>query len=473
MTDGGCQMWPFGATHSYTLPPSLVVYTRVVLKVSKSVWVLCLLAMAAVAGCRSAAAPEPFWDLDRAELVEWRTDVPSFQQDFALEASGLAASDRILYIASEKYARVLQMPLDAPERTRAIPIAVPVHSELEGVAWTADALYLCDEAHAAVYRVPLSGGGDVPEEDGASPLPAIQLPVVGPSLRPGKVGVEGIAVDPVSNRTWLLLERSGSPETGCVSTIYPLRRNGTTLVEDGAPVDVRLEDCNWRLTGLELWRGELLALKTQFPGERYEVVAVDQATGATRRMLEMTELLRSVRSQGWHNNVEGIAVTADGSLWLVSDNDWTGTIDDPEPGPAREKDAADADSPVPPPSRLNVARCTSSASAEHDGSGLMLRYLSARPEWSIIERFMQSPWACSIFHIKVGSLRTLPRKGPGTATCGRLDSEGSPWRTSRARSPPTPAAPSSESPRSPARTSTSACSAAPAPRSVRWSNRWE
>lgn len=302
--------------------------------------VFVLVLTGAMGGCRSATEPAPAaapWDVDRAQLVVWRADVPELDQQYALEASGLAASGRFLYVASEKYAHVLQVPLEAPERTRAVAIAVPAHSELEGLAWVSGALYLCDEAHAAIYEVPIPADEDL-ERVATSPLPAVQLPLVGSTIRGGKIGVEGIAVDPVSGRYWLLLERSGSAETGgCVSSIHPLRRDGATLVRDGAPIEIPLADCNWRLTGLELWHGELLGLKTQFPGERYEVVAVDPGSGAERRLLEMTELMRSVRREGWHNNVEGIAVTADGALWLVSDNDWTGTIDDPLPGPAREK----------------------------------------------------------------------------------------------------------------------------------------
>ena len=300
------------------------------------------LAAAAIAGCRSTAPPPPaspqaWWDPADAELVSWQADLPAFQQDFALEASGLAASDRFLYVASEKYARVLQLPVDAPTTARAIAIAVPAHSELEGVAYGGGALYLCDEAHASVYEVPLPAGEALPGVEGALPLAATELPVVGPDIAPGKVGVEGIVVDAAAHRLWLLLERQGAPETGCVSTIYRLRRTGGTLEEDGAPLTIGLPDCDWRLTGLELWQGELLALKTQFPGERYELIAVDPTSGASRTVLELTDLLRSVRREGWHNNVEGVAVSSDGTLWLVSDNAWTLAVDEPEPPRSREK----------------------------------------------------------------------------------------------------------------------------------------
>jgi len=309
---------------------------------SRPLAVVVFLIAAALAGCRSAAPPEPvspqaWWDPADAELLTWQADRPSFDQGFALEASGLAASDRFLYVASEKYARVLQLPINAPTTARAIAIAVPAHSELEGVAYGGGSLYFCDEAHAAVYEVPLPDGEQLPDAAGAPPLPATELAVVGPDIHPGKSGVEGIVVDAATNRLWLLLERQGTPATGCVSTIYPLRRAGGTLVADGAPLDIGLEDCDWRLTGLELWRGELLALKTQYPGERYELIAIDPASGASRTVLELTDLLRSVRREGWHNNVEGLAVTADGTLWLVSDNAWTLVVDDPEPPRSHEK----------------------------------------------------------------------------------------------------------------------------------------
>ncbi len=120
------------------------------------------------------------------------------------------------------------------------------------------------------------------------------------------------------------------PSTGCAGT-------GGTLEEDGAPLTIALPDCDWRLTGLELWQGELLALKTQFPGERYELIAIDPDSGASRTVVELTELLRAVRREGWHNNVEGVAVTPDGTLWLVSDNAWTLVVDDPEPPKSHEK----------------------------------------------------------------------------------------------------------------------------------------
>ena len=264
---------------------------------SRPLTVVALLVATAAAGCRFAAPPQPaslqaLWDPADVELVTWQADRRSFQQQFALEASGLTASDRFLYVASEKYARVLQLPIDAPTTARVIAIAVPAHSELEGVAYGGGSALLLRRGPRRGVRGAPAGRRGAARGDGTPPMPAIELKVAGHDIQPGKVGVEGIVVDSAAHRLWLLLERQGTPETGCVSTIYPLRRAGGALEEDRATrVTIGLPDCDWRLSGLELWRGELLALKTQFPGERYELIAIDPATGASRTVLELTDLL--------------------------------------------------------------------------------------------------------------------------------------------------------------------------------------
>jgi hypothetical protein len=118
-----------------------------------------------------------------------------------------------------------------------------------------------------------------------------------------------------------------------VSRIWKLHRIANGLRADGDPLEVTLENCTWRLTGLAWWNGQMIALKTQFPGMRYEVVTLDLETGDTDVLLDPTRLLRLLAREGWSNNVEGIAVSGDGSLWLVADNAVTGVIDDPLPPP--------------------------------------------------------------------------------------------------------------------------------------------
>ncbi len=200
------------------------------------------------------------------------------------------------------------------------------HAELEGVAWHDESLYLCDEAHAAVYRVDLGDATRLVPK-----LAAVELPIEGIDVAGGKIGVEGIEVSADGRYLHLLLERSGDPTTGCVSRLWVLRIDGDRLVAEGTPVDIPLEDCNWRLTGLAWMDGRLLGLKTQYPGERYEIVEIDLMVGTYEVVQDLTDYLRGVRAEGWGNNVEGIAIDSDGALWLIGDNAVTGVIDERVP----------------------------------------------------------------------------------------------------------------------------------------------
>ncbi len=302
---------------------------------SGAVNVLTATALLLLSGCasteRATVQPRPGpWDLSRAETLSWSPDDERFAQGFALETSGLAFADGVLVAPSEKYGRLLFLGPDL--EARVVELGVPQHAELEGVAWHDGSFYLCDEAHAAIYRVP-SG-----EETELLPkLAAVEMPVSGTDLVGGKIGVEGIEVSPDGHHIHLLLERSGDPGSGCVSRLWLLRIVGDSLIAEGTPVDIPLEDCNWRLTGLAWMDDRLLGLKTQYPGERYEVVAIDRISGVFEVLQDLTEYLRGVRARGWGNNVEGIAIGADGALWLIGDNAVTGVIDDPYPPETDER----------------------------------------------------------------------------------------------------------------------------------------
>ncbi len=300
---------------------------------------LVVLATSLQMGCRSTAAPEPAsaWDIERAEVIEWSADHPSFEQHFALEASGLAASQGLLIVPSEKYGRMLIIDITGEARARTVRVGVPPHAELEGSAITANAMVLCDEAHAAVYEIQIGDLRKIFERGVESPLRARTLSLEGVDALGGKIGFEGIEVDRKDGTIYLLLERDGTESTGCVSRIWNLKRYGNSLRSIREPIEIGLEDCAWRLTGLAWWNGHLIALKTQYPGERYEVVTVDIATGGIEVVSDLTGLLRSLASRGWSNNVEGIEVGPDGSLWLVADNAVTGVIDNPLPPPGESR----------------------------------------------------------------------------------------------------------------------------------------
>ena len=298
-------------------------------------WTILLSLAVLVVGCRSARGPEPEsappWDISRAEVVRWQAADPYFAQDFAIEASGLAASDRFLWVTSEKYGGLLIIDLQERPYVKTVHVGVPKHAELEGVALAEGALLLCDEAHAAVYEVPIDDEEQVFASPPTQALPAQALTLEGVAVLGGKIGFEGIEIDENDGTVYLLLERSGSEETGCVSRIWDLQRTNGSLRSEGEPLDVKLADCTWRLTGLAWLDGGLIALRTQYPGMRYEVVSVDRETGDTVVLLNPTRLLRLLAREGWSNNVEGIAISGDGSLWLVADNAVTGVIDEPLP----------------------------------------------------------------------------------------------------------------------------------------------
>jgi uncharacterized protein YjiK len=288
-----------------------------------------VLIVMSVSGCRTVQAPvvetQPTWDVSRSEILQWRADDPAFNQDRALEASGLAVAKDTVYVLSEKYARLLVIDDGPAMEARVIRLQVPRHSELEGIAVRSSVAYLCDEAHATVHEVDLS------DIDRGWGLPSRRLQLQGLSVRGGKIGFEGVAASPDGRFLYLLLERSSLPGGGCVSKVFRMRLSDDVLKAEGKPMLIALEDCTWRLTDLELWHGRLLALKSKFPGNRYEVIVIDPDRKTWERVLDLTEPLRSVTKDGWGNNVEGIAVAADGSLYLVADNAVTGVIDDPEP----------------------------------------------------------------------------------------------------------------------------------------------
>ena len=286
-------------------------------------------------GCRSTGdrpemARAEGWDVSRAEEVTWRADDEHFSQDWALETSGLAFAGVELVAPSEKYSRLLFFNRDL--ESRVVAIGVPRHAEIEGVAWHDDSLFMCDEAHAAVYRVEL---GDATRN--LPKLAAVQLPIEGIDVEGGKIGVEGIEVSADGRYIHLLLERSGDESTGCVSRLWLLRSEGDRLIVEGTPIDLALEDCNWRLTGLAWMDGKLLGLKTQYPGERYEIVEIDRLSGSFEVVQDLTDYLRGVRKKGWGNNVEGIAIDDDGALWLIGDNAVTGVIDEEYPPETDER----------------------------------------------------------------------------------------------------------------------------------------
>lgn len=275
----------------------------------------------------------PWWDARNAELVAWDPEDDRFSMDRAVEVSGLCLTPSALFLASEKYPLLLALDPAGLRPPRVIELGLPKGAEVEGLAWSGGSLYLCDEANAAVYRVPLppslAEGRSAPD----GPLAVQRLPIEGVHIDGGKSGLEGIAVTEDGTDVVLLHERARD-EAGCFSTLYRFRLTEDRLILDGPPVRIALEDCTWRLSDLSRRHGSLFGLKTRFPGERYEVVLIDERSGSLTTVLDLTDVARAAAADGYSNNLEGLAVAE--VLFVVSDNAATPRAMGVEPGSARQ-----------------------------------------------------------------------------------------------------------------------------------------
>jgi uncharacterized protein YjiK len=276
------------------------------------------------------------WNLAAAEDIDWQADDSHFSQRHSIEASGLTSSGRYLYATSEKYGAVLQIDTEAGYSARVVPLAVPPRTELEGVAYADGTLYLCDEAAASVFAVRIEDEQQLASEPVQQPLAATSLEL-GIDVEKGKVGIEGVAVESEGSRLYLALERRKSRDGTCSSLIFRLRIDDNRLLQDREPIELPLPGCDWRLTALELHQGRLLTLKTRYPDKDYWIVEIDPESGEWRDLVRLRELAAQMHDAGYGDNLEGMAVTAGGELYMVSDNAMTGIIEDQLPELAKEK----------------------------------------------------------------------------------------------------------------------------------------
>ncbi|MCK5377412.1 MAG: esterase-like activity of phytase family protein, partial [Acidobacteria bacterium] len=119
-------------------------------------------------------------------------------------------------------------------------LAVPPHSELEGVALHDGTLYFCDEANAAVYSAHLGDEQKLAVEPERRSIEARELIVQGVRVQGNKIGFEGIEVSPDGRLLYVLLERSGDEASGCSAKIYRQRNRKGYLELEEDPLEVVL-----------------------------------------------------------------------------------------------------------------------------------------------------------------------------------------------------------------------------------------
>lgn len=298
-----------------------------------------LLLIAAGVGCRTAppaSVPLPaqgtVWNSADAAILEWNARDPAFGQERGMEASGLVFTQGFLFTVAEKYSRVLRIdPLTLD--VEAIALDLPRYSEMEGITVAGDRVLICDEANAALWSI-----DSVADLAGSRPVIPVKIDGSALGVSGGKLGLEGITVArDEAGLISVVLERRGNLAVGCHSDLFQGRIVDGAFVVEGDPVAFPLEDCRWRLSGLQWWKGHLLALKTHYPVERYEVVALDLESGTMETLLDLTAFLLEAEENGWGNNAEGLAVDDSGNLWVITDNAMTDRVEGGDPPPVRDK----------------------------------------------------------------------------------------------------------------------------------------
>ena len=94
-----------------------------------------MLILGITAGCRSTSGDLPSigsWDPDRAEILEWSSSDPAYEQDHAMEASGLVSVGDELFATSEKYQRLIRIDTETL-KVEVDVLTIPEKTELEGV----------------------------------------------------------------------------------------------------------------------------------------------------------------------------------------------------------------------------------------------------------------------------------------------------------------------------------------------------
>jgi hypothetical protein len=91
------------------------------------------------------------------------------------------------------------------------------------------------------------------------------------------------------------------------------------------------------MASLELRNGRLLALKTRYPNKTYMIVEIDPESGQWRNLSKLDALAKKMKKAGYGDNLEGLAVTSGGDLYVVSDNAMTGAVETRVPPPAEER----------------------------------------------------------------------------------------------------------------------------------------
>ncbi len=316
--------------------------SRVLIALSFSV----LLVIFTLTRLQAGSATIDQWEAEKLDVITWLApnrdgEKEQFATEYLpgsrLQLSSIAINETQgrseLYLPLEKEASILRLQLVGSAIPEVVRYEVPEGIEqidIEAAYFFEDSLYLVHEDVPLLLKVDPDGGQ----------AKVIKLDhdfgVVTKGKNTDKWSIEGLAISPTSlmnpeaesNGPWFyLLDERNECEGSYYSVLYEAR------LEDGklARVDekiMRLKGANHRYTDLFLFKAKLYAIHSEYDENaengKYSIDSIDPRSGYRTTVLELTRVLSRAKlskdPSGYSNNLEGLAISGAGHMYLATDN---------------------------------------------------------------------------------------------------------------------------------------------------------
>ncbi len=256
----------------------------------------------------------PVYTVDQIQLPE--------EMNKQVCISGMKYFNNQLYLASERCPFIIVFDPEKKQISQTINISVPQEFEMEGMSSYKNKLYLVSENVAGVYQVD-PATGTIHTVSTSVPLP--------PKSKSGD-GIEGIAANERSNKFYLLRERNEDMTKSQIYT-YNVKQAGETIaLEYESMIELPLENAQWRYSDIcvDVANNRLICLKSFSKGklrQQYlESVSINDkgelqpSTLTNIEVSNFSDISNEYRLQDYSMNLEGITVSDDGRIFIVSDN---------------------------------------------------------------------------------------------------------------------------------------------------------